>query len=74
MKVKIEFRESKPYAVANDGTVVGEINSDVKVTEGEEVDIYFKCAKRNACGYPFCGSSCEGNSGFYVAGREERGY
>jgi hypothetical protein len=54
--------------------VIGLVNPSVKVEDGEEVLILFKCAKEKHCGYPFCGKECGGNSGFYVAGREDRGY
>ena len=57
-----------------DYKVIGEVNSGVDVVDGEMVDIFFKCAARDKCNYPFCGSACPGNDGFYIPGREERGY
>lgn len=54
--------------------VIGQINKGVEVSDNEDIEILFKCAKKSECTYPFCGGSCGGNEGFYVAGKEERGY
>lgn len=68
------FQANQSTCVWCDWKVIGEIAKGVEVNEGEKLDIYFKCAEREKCNYPFCGNSCKGNDGFYVAGREDRGY
>lgn len=73
--IKDDSGNLKAHAVSKEtGISQGEINPDVIVSEGEEIDILFKCAYKEKCGYPFCGFYCGGNSGFYVAGIEEISY
>ena len=54
--------------------VIGEINQDLPLKDGDSATILWKCKKESNCRYPFCTNECEGNSGFYVMGYEERGY
>lgn len=54
--------------------VIGEINQNLPLKDGDTVTILWKCKKESNCRYPFCTNECEGNSGFYVMGYEERGY
>lgn len=46
----------------------------VNVSDGDSVEIRFKCGKGKDCNYPFCNGSCGGNKDFYLLGIEERGY
>lgn len=54
--------------------VIGEINQELPLNDGDIATILFKCKNKSDCNYPFCSGSCEGNDGFYVSGYEERGY
>lgn len=54
--------------------VIGEVNQSLPLKDGQVVTILWKCKKEKNCQYPFCTNECEGNSGFYVQGYEDRGY
>lgn len=57
-----------------DYKVEGPINPAVSVSEGEKIEILYKCALEDKCNYPFCAGICKGNKGFWVMGKENRGY
>lgn len=75
------FNEENEIVQVNQSTcifhtkkVIGEINQNLPLNDGDVVNILWKCKKENNCSYPFCNSQCKGNSGFYIEGYEKRGY
>lgn len=79
MRVKIKLVEIEKYCWAgfafhpDTDDVIGPVNPNVEVVDGEIVDIAFRCKAGENCNYPFCGSVCPGNEkDFYILGRESR--
>lgn len=56
--------------------VLGAVNPAIQglVKDEEVVNVGFVCSFRDECGYPFCGNKCNGNSHYYIIGKESRGY